>query len=222
MPSSFPPRRRSSPCSSPSSSPRAAAAGGASLESPHPAPSSPASAAAERAAPTKLDGRPRLHPERPVRAVLPRRSRPATTRDGGPRRRVPEQDRPGPRHARRRRAPSTSASRDGTSVIPAVSQGIPVRYIATIYGKFPVDRVRQGVDRDHRPRPTSRARRSGIPGRYGSSLDHAPGPARVGRPDARRRRRSSSTRTSARAPRSSRARSMRRPASRTTSRSSSS
>ena len=26
---------------------------------------------------------------------------------------------------------------DGTSVIPAVSQGIPVAYIATIYGKFP-------------------------------------------------------------------------------------
>ena len=26
---------------------------------------------------------------------------------------------------------------DGTSVIPAVSQGIPVRYIATLYGKFP-------------------------------------------------------------------------------------
>ena len=26
---------------------------------------------------------------------------------------------------------------DGTSVIPAVSQGIPVRYFATIYGKFP-------------------------------------------------------------------------------------
>ena len=26
---------------------------------------------------------------------------------------------------------------DGTSVIPAVSQGIPVRYIATVYGQFP-------------------------------------------------------------------------------------
>jgi NitT/TauT family transport system substrate-binding protein len=26
---------------------------------------------------------------------------------------------------------------DGTSVIPAVSNGIPIRYIATIYGKFP-------------------------------------------------------------------------------------
>ena len=26
---------------------------------------------------------------------------------------------------------------DGTSVIPAVSQGIPIRYVATIYGQFP-------------------------------------------------------------------------------------
>ena len=26
---------------------------------------------------------------------------------------------------------------DGTSVIPAVSQGIPIRYVATVYGQFP-------------------------------------------------------------------------------------
>nr|MBA2382969.1 ABC transporter substrate-binding protein [Chloroflexota bacterium] len=26
---------------------------------------------------------------------------------------------------------------DGTSVIPAVSQGVPIRYLATIYGQFP-------------------------------------------------------------------------------------
>src|SRR5690349_3482444 len=26
---------------------------------------------------------------------------------------------------------------DGTSVIPAVGQGIPIRYVATIYGQFP-------------------------------------------------------------------------------------
>ena len=26
---------------------------------------------------------------------------------------------------------------DGTSVIPAVSQGIPIKYVATIYGQFP-------------------------------------------------------------------------------------
>ena len=43
---------------------------------------------------------------------------------------------------------------DGTSVIPAVSQGIPVEYVATIYGKFPNDRVRQGVVGDQdRGRP---------------------------------------------------------------------
>ena len=38
---------------------------------------------------------------------------------------------------------------DGTSVIPAVSQGIPVRYMATIYGKFPsivFSKASSGID----------------------------------------------------------------------------
>ena len=42
---------------------------------------------------------------------------------------------------------------DGTSVIPAASNAIPVQYVATIYGKFPnasLPRHRRGS----RPRPT--------------------------------------------------------------------
>ncbi len=67
--------------------------------------------------------------------------------------------------------------------------------------QVPVDRVRQGVvgDRD-RGRPQGQEARH--PGPLRLVLDHAPGAARVGRPDARRPRRSSSTPTSARAPRS--------------------
>lgn len=57
---------------------------------------------------------------------------------------------------------------DGTSVIPAVSQGIPIRYIATIYGKFPsivFARASSGI-----AAPADLAgKRLGIPGRYGSS-----------------------------------------------------
>jgi NitT/TauT family transport system substrate-binding protein len=59
-------------------------------------------------------------------------------------------------------------SGDGTSVIPAVSQGIPVVYTSTIYGQFPsvvVARPDSGI--------TSAAdlagKRIGIPGRYGTS-----------------------------------------------------
>ena len=45
-------------------------------------------------------------------------------------------------------------SGDGTSVIPAVSQGIPVVYTATIYGQFPSVVVANGRHRGSRPRPT--------------------------------------------------------------------
>ena len=57
---------------------------------------------------------------------------------------------------------------DGTSLIPAVSQGIPVRYIATIYADFPnvvFAKAGTGVSA-----PADLAgRKIGIPGRFGSS-----------------------------------------------------
>ena len=59
-------------------------------------------------------------------------------------------------------------SADGTSVIPAVSQGIPVRYIATIYGKFPsivFAKASSGIEEA----ADLEGVRLGIPGRYGSS-----------------------------------------------------
>ena len=56
---------------------------------------------------------------------------------------------------------------DGTSVIPAVSQGIPVRYLATIYGKFPsivFAKASSGIDS-----PDDLAgKKLGTPGRFGS------------------------------------------------------
>ncbi|HEY7525151.1 MAG TPA: ABC transporter substrate-binding protein [Candidatus Limnocylindrales bacterium] len=57
---------------------------------------------------------------------------------------------------------------DGTSVIPAVSQGIPIRYLATVYGTNPsivFARESSGI-----AGPADLAGRTiGIPGRYGSS-----------------------------------------------------
>ncbi len=57
---------------------------------------------------------------------------------------------------------------DGTSVIPAVSQGIPIKYVATIYGRFPsivFAKESAGI-----AEPADLAgRKVGIPGRYGSS-----------------------------------------------------
>ena len=56
---------------------------------------------------------------------------------------------------------------DGTSVIPAVSQGIPVRYIATIYGKFPnvvFAKAASGI----KAAADLKGKKIGTPGRYGS------------------------------------------------------
>ena len=57
---------------------------------------------------------------------------------------------------------------DGTSVIPAVSQGIPIRYLATIYGQFPsivFAKASSGIkDADDLV-----GRKLGIPGKFGSS-----------------------------------------------------
>jgi NitT/TauT family transport system substrate-binding protein len=59
-------------------------------------------------------------------------------------------------------------SGDGTSVIPAVSQGIPVVYTSTIYGQFPsivVANAASGI----KTAADLRGKRIGIPGKYGSS-----------------------------------------------------
>ena len=57
---------------------------------------------------------------------------------------------------------------DGTSVIPAVSNGIPIKYIATIYGKFPsivFAKASSGIA----AAKDLEGKKLGIPGRYGSS-----------------------------------------------------
>jgi NitT/TauT family transport system substrate-binding protein len=56
---------------------------------------------------------------------------------------------------------------DGTSVIPAVSNGIPVAYVATIYGKFPnivFAKESSGIA----TAADLKGKKVGIPGRYGS------------------------------------------------------
>ncbi len=57
---------------------------------------------------------------------------------------------------------------DGTSVIPAVSQGVPIHYVATIYGKFPsivFAKASSGI----KTAADLRGKKIGIPGKYGSS-----------------------------------------------------
>ncbi|HET7167647.1 MAG TPA: ABC transporter substrate-binding protein [Candidatus Limnocylindrales bacterium] len=57
---------------------------------------------------------------------------------------------------------------DGTSVIPAASRGIPVKYVATIYGQFPsivFAKASSGIA----SAADLKGKRLGIPGRYGSS-----------------------------------------------------
>ncbi len=59
-------------------------------------------------------------------------------------------------------------SGDGTSVIPAVSQGIPVVYTSTIYGQFPavvVAKAESGI----KAAADLAGKKIGIPGKYGSS-----------------------------------------------------
>jgi NitT/TauT family transport system substrate-binding protein len=57
---------------------------------------------------------------------------------------------------------------DGTSVIPAVSQGIPIRYVATIYGQFPsivFAKASSGITNVD----GLVGKKLGIPGEFGSS-----------------------------------------------------
>jgi len=56
---------------------------------------------------------------------------------------------------------------DGTSVIPAVSNGIPIQYIATVYGKFP-NVVFAKESTGIRTAADLKGRKIGTPGRYGS------------------------------------------------------
>jgi NitT/TauT family transport system substrate-binding protein len=57
---------------------------------------------------------------------------------------------------------------DGTTVIPAVSQGIPIRAVATIYGKFPSIVFAKATSGIRSPADLA-GTKLGIPGRYGSS-----------------------------------------------------
>lgn len=57
---------------------------------------------------------------------------------------------------------------DGTSVIPAVGQGVTVRYVATIYARFP-SVVMVAADSGINSAADLRGRKLAIPGRYGSS-----------------------------------------------------
>ncbi len=57
---------------------------------------------------------------------------------------------------------------DGTTVIPAASQGIPIKYVATIYGQFPsvvLAKSTAGIS----TAADLKGRKLGIPGKYGSS-----------------------------------------------------
>ena len=57
---------------------------------------------------------------------------------------------------------------DGTSIIPAVSQGIPVVYTATIYGTFPSIVLAKASSGIKTPADLKN-KKIGIPGKYGSS-----------------------------------------------------
>ena len=57
---------------------------------------------------------------------------------------------------------------DGTSVIPAVSQGIPIVYAATVYGQFP-SIVLAKADSGIKTAADLKGKKIGTPGKYGSS-----------------------------------------------------
>jgi NitT/TauT family transport system substrate-binding protein len=57
---------------------------------------------------------------------------------------------------------------DGTSVVPAVAQGIPIQYVATIYGQFPNIVLAKEAAGIKGPADL-KGKKLGTPGRYGSS-----------------------------------------------------
>ena len=76
---------------------------------------------------------------------------------------------------------------DGTSVIPAVSNGIPVAYVATIYGKFPnivFAKASSGIT----TAADLKGKKVGIPGRYGSGWIMLQALLKSAGPDDRRHR----------------------------------
>ena len=158
--------------------------GGRAVAGAMPAPRGPPSAARRR---------PRDH-ARPSasatsRASSSRRStsptRPATTATPGLDVDVPEQDRPRPRHARRA-GRHRHRHRRRHERHPGRQPGHPDPVRRDDLRPVPVDRVRQGVVGHHdRRRPQGQEARH--PGQVRLVLDHAPGAARVGRADARRR-----------------------------------
>ena len=112
------------------------------------------------------DRRPGLHPERPVRAVLPRRPGgvlPRRRPHGGPPER-PDAD----LVTLLGQGAFDIGNSDGTSVIPAVSQGIPIVYVATIYGQFP-SIVLAKADSGIKTAADLKGKKIGTPGKYGSS-----------------------------------------------------
>ena len=103
-----------------------------------------------------------------------------------PRRRVPEQDRPGP-HPARRRGHDRRRHRRRDERHPGRQPGHPDRVRRDHLRQVPEHRLRQGVVGDQeRGRPEGQEDRH--PGQVRLGLGHAPGDARLGQADDRRRR----------------------------------
>ena len=163
------------------------------------------------------DGGPRLHPERPVRPVLPRRPEGLLPRRRA-QRHLPEQDRSGPRDARRpgrhrhrRLRTARASSRPAARASRSATSRRSTRRTRTSSSPRPASGITTAAD--------LKGSKVGIPGKYGSSwvmLQALLKGANLTPDDCR----SSSTPTSARPSRSSRAPSTPRRASPTTSRSS--
>ncbi len=129
-----------------------------------PASTGPDASASRPADGNAADRRPGLHPERPVRPVLPRRAGRLLPRRR-PRRHAPEQDRPRPHHAPRAGRGRHRLRRRHVGH-PGGQPGHPGRlHRDDLRRQFPSVVFAKAVVRDQRPRPTSRARGSASPAR---------------------------------------------------------
>ena len=135
--------------------------------------------------PRGADGRPRLHPQRPVRPVLPRRPGRLLPRRG-PRGHVREQDRPRADHARR---PGRDRRRDRRrdERHPGREPGDPGPLRLHRLRRLPEHRLRQGVFGDRRTRRPDREE-DRHPRQVRVVVDPAPGAARGRGPDPGGRR----------------------------------